>query len=147
MLDAGPSGRKDAADKARDQGHRDRYRDLRLAAPPTPQPREVRLRFLNVPGVAGGDAHGGEPPLHRLIDGTLRGLFGDGFDFGTGRHAGTDGCGDETWGFIGRAPVGTAPDPDRTSVVSGKSVSVRVDLGGRSIIQIKKVTQRTIHTK
>src|SRR3546814_1666869 len=63
MLDAGPSGRKDAADKARDQGHRDRYRDLRLAAPPTPQPREVRLRFLNVPGVAGGDAHGGEPPL------------------------------------------------------------------------------------
>src|SRR3546814_6637698 len=78
MLDAGPSGRKDAADKARDQGHRDRYRDLRLAAPPTPQPREVRLRFLNVPGVAGGDAHGGEPPLHRLIDGTLRGLFGDG---------------------------------------------------------------------
>src|SRR3546814_5247754 len=95
MLDAGPSGRKDAADKARDQGHRDRYRDLRLAAPPTPQPREVRLRFLNVPGVAGGDAHGGEPPLHRLIDGTLRGLFGDGFDFGTGRHAGTDGRSEE----------------------------------------------------
>src|SRR3546814_16826630 len=36
-------------------------------------------------------------------------------------------------------------DPaDRTSVVSGKSVSVRVDLGGRRIIQKKKTIQRYI---
>src|SRR3546814_14056109 len=33
---------------------------------------------------------------------------------------------------------GIFPAQDRTSVVSGKSVSVRVDLGGRSIIKKKK---------
>src|SRR3546814_14752428 len=34
-----------------------------------------------------------------------------------------------------------AGDRDRKSVVSGKSVSVRVDLGGRRIIKKKKKTQ------
>src|SRR3546814_13094296 len=33
---------------------------------------------------------------------------------------------------------GQAPDLDRKSVVEGKSVSVRVDLGGRRIIKKKK---------
>src|SRR3546814_15763666 len=33
---------------------------------------------------------------------------------------------------------GGVPDTDRQSVVSGKSVSVRVDLGGRRIIKKKK---------
>src|SRR3546814_17554793 len=33
---------------------------------------------------------------------------------------------------------GSAPGPDRKSVVSGKSVSVRVDLGGRRLIKKKK---------
>src|SRR3546814_11949763 len=37
------------------------------------------------------------------------------------------------------------PDPDRQSVVEGKSVSVRVDLGGRRII--KKKTDADIKTK
>src|SRR3546814_13911347 len=36
---------------------------------------------------------------------------------------------------------GTQGPPDRKSVVSGKSVSVRVDLGGRRIIK-----QKTTHT-
>src|SRR3546814_19345886 len=37
----------------------------------------------------------------------------------------------------GRFPTGRHP-PDRKSVVVGKSVSVRVDLGGRSILNKKK---------
>src|SRR3546814_19181875 len=37
-----------------------------------------------------------------------------------------------------------APRLDRKSVVSGKSVSVRVDLGGRRIIKKKKTQQTTI---
>src|SRR3546814_18543481 len=36
---------------------------------------------------------------------------------------------------------------DRKSVVSGKSVSVRVDLGGRRIINKKKIKQPTNTTK
>src|SRR3546814_16340509 len=36
------------------------------------------------------------------------------------------------------APVPVVPKPDRKSVGSGKSVSVRVDLGGRRIIKKKK---------
>src|SRR3546814_14713915 len=38
-----------------------------------------------------------------------------------------------------RAPP---PTPDRKSVLSGKSVSVRVDLGGRRILKQQKNTQR-----
>src|SRR3546814_17239955 len=38
--------------------------------------------------------------------------------------------------------VASEPGPDRKSVVKGKSVSVRVDLGGRRIIQ-KKNTKTT----
>src|SRR3546814_18655513 len=34
------------------------------------------------------------------------------------------------------------PMPDRKSVVSGKSVSVRVDLGGRRIIKKKTITKK-----
>src|SRR3546814_15738964 len=41
-----------------------------------------------------------------------------------------------------RLPISQPPQSDRTSVGSGKSVSVRVDLGGRRII--KKTRQRTI---
>src|SRR3546814_19522931 len=37
--------------------------------------------------------------------------------------------------------------PDRKSVVSGKSVSVRVDLGGRRIIKKKTPLKQTIATK
>src|SRR3546814_14552762 len=37
------------------------------------------------------------------------------------------------------AALGIAATPDRKSVVSGKSVSVRVDLGGRRIIKKKKI--------
>src|SRR3546814_21134058 len=40
--------------------------------------------------------------------------------------------------------IGTAPD--RKSVVSGKSVSVRVDLGGRRIIKKKKTRNNTNET-
>src|SRR3546814_7591458 len=43
--------------------------------------------------------------------------------------------------FISRPPLtppSRARPPDRKSVVSGKSVSVRVDLGGRRIIKKKK---------
>src|SRR3546814_11258274 len=36
------------------------------------------------------------------------------------------------------APAPSRSSPDRTSVVSGKSVSVRVDLGGRRLITTKK---------
>src|SRR3546814_18143753 len=44
----------------------------------------------------------------------------------------------------GIAPlVGDTDEEDRKSVVSGKSVSVRVDLGGRRIIK-KKITYKTI---
>src|SRR3546814_7152172 len=51
---------------------------------------------------------------------------------------------------VGVAPAGRAPGAgsraasggDRKSVVSGKSVEVRVDLGGRSIIKKKKKQQK-----
>src|SRR3546814_13492433 len=45
--------------------------------------------------------------------------------------------------------AGPAPrhGPDRKSVVSGKSVSVRVDLGGRRIIKKKKRNTSTKKTK
>src|SRR3546814_17982536 len=43
---------------------------------------------------------------------------------------------------VSTSPRATAP-PDRKSVGSGQSVSVRVDLGGRRIIQKKKFTQVT----
>src|SRR3546814_16595906 len=43
---------------------------------------------------------------------------------------------------IGGAPFGQSHAVDRKSVVSGKSVSVRVDLGGRRIIK-KKITQKS----
>src|SRR3546814_19372803 len=43
-------------------------------------------------------------------------------------------------GVLGRQRIGAIAALDRKSVVSGKSVSVRVDLGGRSIIK-KKNTQ------
>src|SRR3546814_11785666 len=39
------------------------------------------------------------------------------------------------------------PRPDRKSVVSGKSVSVRVDLGGRRIIKKKKTRENTHRKK
>src|SRR3546814_11206245 len=45
-------------------------------------------------------------------------------------------------GTTGHAAGGTPP-VDRTSVVEGKSVAVRVDLGGRRFIQN---THRSIHT-
>src|SRR3546814_16873633 len=38
----------------------------------------------------------------------------------------------------------TLPPPDRKSVVSGKSVSVRVDLGGRRIIKQKKTKDKLL---
>src|SRR3546814_11924966 len=44
---------------------------------------------------------------------------------------------------VGKRAVGAEdldPEPDRKSVVSGKSVSVRVDPGGRRIIKKKKTT-------
>src|SRR3546814_15786334 len=40
-----------------------------------------------------------------------------------------------------------AKDPDRKSVVSGKSVSVRVDIGGRRIIKKKNNTKSQCITK
>src|SRR3546814_16610467 len=40
-------------------------------------------------------------------------------------------------------PRATIPDPDRKSVVSGKSVTVEVDLGGRRIIKKKNNTNNT----
>src|SRR3546814_21133936 len=39
------------------------------------------------------------------------------------------------------------PLADRKSVVSGKSVSVRVDIGGRRIIKKQKIIKRTKQTK
>src|SRR3546814_18604151 len=42
----------------------------------------------------------------------------------------------------GPGVVSARPRPDRKSVVSGKSVSVRVDLGGRRIIKKKRYTKR-----
>src|SRR3546814_12158216 len=42
--------------------------------------------------------------------------------------------------------VRLAGSSNRKSVVSGKSVSVRVDLGGRRIIKKKKVTSEAIYT-
>src|SRR3546814_8566353 len=44
------------------------------------------------------------------------------------------------------APVHILPVADRKSVVSGKSVSVRVDLGGRRIIKKKNNQQNTHKT-
>src|SRR3546814_16826761 len=43
-----------------------------------------------------------------------------------------------------RAVATYGPRPDRKSVVSGKSVSVRVDLGGRSIIKKKTIKSQQI---
>src|SRR3546814_14315818 len=43
----------------------------------------------------------------------------------------------QSWDHHARTPSGAYPR-DRKSVVSGKSVSVRVDLGGRRIIKTKK---------
>src|SRR3546814_13479763 len=40
--------------------------------------------------------------------------------------------------------AGASPTVERTSVVEGKSVSVRVDLGGRRIIKKKTLTQQSI---
>src|SRR3546814_6573496 len=42
-------------------------------------------------------------------------------------------------GLSGALLVGSEPEADRKSVVSGKSVSVRVDIGGRRIIKKKKI--------
>src|SRR3546814_13360267 len=49
----------------------------------------------------------------------------------------------------GRGPVLAVGQADRKSVVSGKSVSVRVDLGGRRIIQKKKrsISMQYAHNK
>src|SRR3546814_16008151 len=47
--------------------------------------------------------------------------------------------------FFGRGPARRICGEDRKSVVSGKSVSVRVDLGGRRIIK-KKTRQKTAAT-
>src|SRR3546814_20257571 len=44
-----------------------------------------------------------------------------------------------------QAPLPIAPPTDRKGVVSGKGVSVRVDLGGRRIIKKKKHTHQ--HTQ
>src|SRR3546814_15042850 len=41
-------------------------------------------------------------------------------------------------GLAGDEDGGAGEEPDRKSVVEGKSVSVRVDLGGRRIIKKKK---------
>src|SRR3546814_15339134 len=43
---------------------------------------------------------------------------------------------------VDKARAYMLPYPDRKSVVSGKSVSVRVDLGGRRIIKKKKYTTK-----
>src|SRR3546814_20508801 len=66
-------------------------------------------------------------------------------------HDGTQAAPEGQWTFP--APFGEQPvlgefstvDVDRKSVVSGKSVSVRVDLGGRRIVKKKKriVIQKT----
>src|SRR3546814_16368249 len=51
----------------------------------------------------------------------------------------------DLWNAGSRTVVGTnrpTQSTDRKSVVSGKSVSVRVDLGGRRIIQKKTTTQK-----
>src|SRR3546814_19612328 len=42
---------------------------------------------------------------------------------------------------LGRSEVGKDARQDRKSVVEGKSVSVRVDLGGRRTIKKKKTTE------
>src|SRR3546814_17861174 len=47
------------------------------------------------------------------------------------------------WGLAGRLDVTPDEAQDRKSVVSGKSVSVRVDLGGRRIIKTKKNHKHT----
>src|SRR3546814_13300045 len=65
-----------------------------------------------------------------------------------GRASGGGDCGaqgDVRWRPIAALFIIVTPDliRDRKSVVSGKSVSVRVDLGGRRIIK-KKITTRTI---
>src|SRR3546814_19722073 len=44
--------------------------------------------------------------------------------------------------IVGRSALGLAIAQDRKSVVEGKSVSVRVDLGGRRILKKKKETRR-----
>src|SRR3546814_13330915 len=50
--------------------------------------------------------------------------------------------------FVSEEEVDYLPrnEVDRKSVVQGKSVSVRVDFGGRRIIQTKKYTVNTQHT-
>src|SRR3546814_19400460 len=48
---------------------------------------------------------------------------------------------------VAKAHAGTNTNIDRKSVVEGKSVSVRVDLGGRRIIKKKKLKQKKQKTK
>src|SRR3546814_20461790 len=54
------------------------------------------------------------------------------------RHASPSSSGVTTTGAIEHAGFACIQPKDRKSVVSGKSVSVRVDLGGRRIIKKKK---------
>src|SRR3546814_19245952 len=46
----------------------------------------------------------------------------------------------------GQQHQGPHPPGDRKSVVSGQSVSVRVDLGGRRLIQTKNISTQNIST-
>src|SRR3546814_19367094 len=58
-------------------------------------------------------------------------------------------CVTRSWSSRGRTIVCEAPslmNPDRKSVVEGKSVSVRVDLGGRRIIKKKTRHYPRIHS-
>src|SRR3546814_19757534 len=57
------------------------------------------------------------------------------------RRIGVDGVVDA--GSVAHVPRRRFPAPDRKSVVSGKSVSVRVDLGGRRVIK-KKLQRYTL---
>src|SRR3546814_20954098 len=52
------------------------------------------------------------------------------------------------WPWTGSSRISVLPDRDRKSVVSGQSVSERVDLGGRRIIKKKKkVNEKQVNIK
>src|SRR3546814_12897084 len=77
--------------------------------------------------VGGGVVAGRDRRLHQVADGHA--ALSD-MAFGDGR------IGQQVGLAIGNAPV----ERDRKSVVEGKSVSVRVDLGGRGVSKKKKTT-------
>src|SRR3546814_19729245 len=92
-----------------------------------------RLGLLDLAERPRADAIGrGDADLD-LVEGLgLRGLIGEGGQFVHGY---------EPLSNLFSSPIGRG---DRKSVVSGKSVSVRVDLGGRGIIKKKKKSRKAL---